>query len=715
MGSMRPFGGGVSLQDIFRAIKTSSSAAGDNAVESAQGPCGEKLTGDEIAVTTRTVLRVLSQTDISQEQAALLALRCLDEAGVSAQDGITFGEFQRAVLAPVDADQAATRVPRMLLVYVLPVLYGISTRVGFVTLPLHALASGKSLVEVGLVVGLFQLMRALANLMIVRRGSAATLPLISVSLCGFLFNIFYPYHWLSCWAYTLTGLGEIIVSLQHEMTLLPCMASDTASLKRQFAWVCLGACIAFVAGGALFTFIGFHAACTMGAMATMSQLLLGGLLCWLCRRRVSFSPWIHFSPDAFALRPLAISVGSLVAMAHCCEGEMPSDHRTMIELIDCVLDRDMGRVALDTTVMECCVTSIMTADADNAVWQQREDCLVPVLGSGALVSLRSLPVACALHAPSPSTLGGVEEVAKSQAPWIVHPFILSQIFIALCIGTFLGSGGLYYQAVYGANAWAFGLSMGFGELLGMMTSHLLPKPRKREMPGPMHAEAPRLPLRQIILVLSVMATIAGVVLLFSSVQLSMGLLGAVVFQLSFQILNDVWTYLVNDLVYQLSPISQYRRLQGQGQMYRRMGNAVAGLLGPMLFGVWAPLPFIAAACLLTAWTLLLTIVLAWHGKSARRTQVRHIPDALAIAAAVQQIFSKQKASQAFSKQKAPQFDGSAVRGGGGIAGLPRTDSSDSLAGWSNDDDDLRSNVSFLMTEVFSHGIISLPRRLFCAL
>ena len=116
MGSMRPFGGGVSLQDIFRAIKTSSSAAGDNAVESAQGACGEKLTGDEIAVTTRTVLRVLSQTDISQEQAALLALRCLDEAGVSAQDGITFGEFQRAVLAPVDADQAATRVPRMLLV-----------------------------------------------------------------------------------------------------------------------------------------------------------------------------------------------------------------------------------------------------------------------------------------------------------------------------------------------------------------------------------------------------------------------------------------------------------------------------------------------------------------------------------------------------------------------------------------------------------------------
>jgi hypothetical protein len=44
-------------------------------------------------------------------------------------------------------------------------------------------------------------------------------------------------------------------------------------------------------------------------------------------------------------------------------------------------------------------------------------------------------------------------------------------------------------------------------------------------------------------------------------------LGAVVLQLSFQVLNDVWTYLVNDVVFRLAPISQYRRLQGQVLYY----------------------------------------------------------------------------------------------------------------------------------------------------
>ena len=89
-------------------------------------------------------------------------------------------------------------------------------------------------------------------------------------------------------------------------------------------------------------------------------------------------------------------------------------------------------------------------------------------------------------------------------------------------------------------------------------------------------------------------------------------LGAIFFQLTFQVLNDVWTYVVNDIVHRLSPVSLYRRLQGQGQMYRRVGNAVAGLFGPILMQACPPLPFIVAALLLLAWTVVLAMIVVWH-------------------------------------------------------------------------------------------------------
>ena len=52
---------------------------------------------------------------------------------------------------------------------------------GFVTLPMHAVATGMSLYEIGLLLGLFQLMRADANWIIVRRGTSVTLWLVFVA------------------------------------------------------------------------------------------------------------------------------------------------------------------------------------------------------------------------------------------------------------------------------------------------------------------------------------------------------------------------------------------------------------------------------------------------------------------------------------------------------------------------------------------------------
>ena len=273
----------VSLQAIFCAVQKEHDVSG-------------LLTHAELAFASRCVLRVLSQTEISEAQADKLAHTCFEEAAAGLE-GISFAQFEAAVLKPADMDRKATRVPRVILVCALPVLYGVSTRIGFVTLPIHAVASGMSLSEVGCVVGLFQIMRALANWAIVQRGSSATPPLLALAVCGFAFCSVWPHHSLSCWAYALTGLGEIIVSLQHEMMLLPCMAENPGSLKHQFAFVCLGACIAFVAGSGLYMTIGFHAPCFLGALCCLAQLVLGAYLYLSSRRRTCFSPWIHFPPD----------------------------------------------------------------------------------------------------------------------------------------------------------------------------------------------------------------------------------------------------------------------------------------------------------------------------------------------------------------------------------------------------------------------------------
>jgi len=275
---------------------------------------------------------------------------------------------------------------------------------------------------------------------------------------------------------------------------------------------------------------------------------------------------------AFALRPFAVGVGSLLAISHTIshiaapgDEQIPDTEASMCSKVDKLLDASLGRVALDKVVMQCCVSTIMTAEVETAQWQPYQDKLE--LESGCLERLHRISCASMayghLHSDNDVADDVGVAVAQSSVPWIVHPFIFSQIFIALCIGTFLGTGGLYYTQVFGVNVFVFGVSMGFGELLGMLCSNMLPK---SQQPHATHT----MPLRPMTMVLWVMGAITSVILLFTAVPGLLGkysalppFLGAVVLQLSFQVLNDVWTYLVNDVVFRLAPISQYRRLQGQ--------------------------------------------------------------------------------------------------------------------------------------------------------
>ena len=169
LGEMRQ----VTLEEVFRAVKRDQYHGGGGAGE-------ELLSREELAAATTHVLRVLSRTEISTEQADCLARHALKDACAGA-DGMSFDQFKRAVLAPAECDLRATCVQRYLLVSVLPLFYGLTTRIGFVTLPMHAVATGMSLYEIGLLLGLFQLMRAGANWIIVRRGTSVTLWLVFVA------------------------------------------------------------------------------------------------------------------------------------------------------------------------------------------------------------------------------------------------------------------------------------------------------------------------------------------------------------------------------------------------------------------------------------------------------------------------------------------------------------------------------------------------------
>jgi hypothetical protein len=109
-------------------------------------------------------------------------------------------------------------------------------------------------------------------------------------------------------------------------------------------------------------------------------------------------------------------------------------------------------------------------------------------------------------------------------------------------------------------------------------------------------------------------------------------------------------------------------------MYRRLGNALAGLLGPILLGVWAPLPFLVAAASLASWTLLLTVMLAVHSNGhvlnlgvhqLSSAGVTHFSGVLSLLSSIQHLFHAIIGSERTEEGKE-------------LAGLKRSNSTSSL-------------------------------------
>jgi hypothetical protein len=165
-----------------------------------------------------------------------------------------------------------------LVVQVIPILYGIATRIAFVSLPLEAVKRGFELHHVGLLIGLYQLMRAFSNYIISTLGQRVILVLVPISSIGFILNISGDSSYM-LWTYSIfVGLGEVVVCLQIRMLALPSIQQEfslvAASLRAQYGFVSLGAALGFAVAGALYAKIGFWAVCIFGLLCTLVEIAL---------------------------------------------------------------------------------------------------------------------------------------------------------------------------------------------------------------------------------------------------------------------------------------------------------------------------------------------------------------------------------------------------------------------------------------------------------
>jgi len=204
--------------------------------------------------------------------------------------------------------------PLIILMSYLPFLYSVSTRIPFIFIALEITQGrGRELWEVGVVLGTYQVSRALGNLIVVMFGGKDPFKRLQILLsCIALFGwsflalfgrpsetspfSFTPYlsetdgggtgSILPLFALFCVGLGETIVILQRSLMMETAKESPSGIMDEslvaqrfsyQYAFVSFGATCAFIVGGWLYTTIGYYSVCDFG-MIIQALHLLGALV-----------------------------------------------------------------------------------------------------------------------------------------------------------------------------------------------------------------------------------------------------------------------------------------------------------------------------------------------------------------------------------------------------------------------------------------------------
>jgi len=188
------------------------------------------------------------------------------------------------------------KLPILLLGWFIPFFYSFSTSLPMIFLGVEVIKREGTFSQVGIILGLYQTSRAVANMLIVVAGGddpfkRLEILMVLLGLFGWVFLAVFTELTSIWWLLALCGVGlsETIVNLQRSLVIetekeTPAGIADeslvASRLGMQFSSAPCGSVAAFVGGGYVYENLGFSYTCWLGAMCNVAQLV--GACLYLC-------------------------------------------------------------------------------------------------------------------------------------------------------------------------------------------------------------------------------------------------------------------------------------------------------------------------------------------------------------------------------------------------------------------------------------------------
>lgn len=550
---------------------------------------------------------------------------------------LTYDEFRRIMLS----QKPRTRTGQcsiFLLCGALPTFYAASTRLPFIFVAVEAVDRAADMWQVTLVLGTYQTCRAVANLISSVGGKVSPLrdQFLAKTLCAFvgwiLAGMMPQDNVYSLLLLGFVGLGEGIVELQSSVLQetqadAPSgIASSTKTTKRfrlQYASVCLGATVAFVAGGAIYNTMGFKPVCFMGACLNVVLILLSLLYIGIVRWSKQHKTLEAIERES-AFRSVIYALCASTALQDPFSDQdilqVKTDPDVLIvsalkDLYQRVLARKSGGLFGEGAICEA--MHIRQATEDPAAVKHKR-----MQHAGELASFTcsqgevheekraSEAEFVAFLAPRVHILIHPETaVQPNEVPAYILVITITQAVVALCIGTFLSTALLYYTKVHELNPQTVGMLLGFGEGLAvtiMVAAQAFSSFREHISAGA--ASTIDVLMSRPLHIPMLVMTVGALTSLFTIPTFPV----AVVSQLLFSAFNDTSVTLLNELIATSTPPEKFKKTQALGQTLRRLGNVLTAFAGPVLFNIASWLPFAVCGLTVFAWGLFVWQVLYWR-------------------------------------------------------------------------------------------------------
>jgi len=534
------------------------------------------------------------------------------------------GDAQDTLVKSSSKERSATQLAALfVLVWIMPFLYTISTRLPFICLALEVFKrngiKGKNW-QVGVLLGSYQACRALANFVISKLGGSDPMrrlhvPMAFLAIFGWVManddliesssSVWHLFYLCA------VGLSEVVVNLQtaviHETSAeAPGGILDKdvleVRMRSQYCAVAAGATVAFVVGGYLFSLYGFGAICWFGMITSILHLLL--TLFYL-----HFSLYYNDGYSADQCSPKKklykiIAISFIINEA----GDIETGEESMFptDEIASLFVSAKEDEELQDSLQELYKTIFDGSDTSDGVTKLRKIILqlMDINGDGVISKKEFLTYL------SPRVYHKVYGDSHCEMVKVVWPYInivaATQAIVALCIGTFLSTSLLMYTEIFDLDASIVGVLLGVGEGFAaasiFMTLHLKNRSSDKEedckdQRGGVCAAILSRPLN----VPALIFVIASATMGFAIPSLTV----AIMCQMIMSTFNDVSVSLLNELIATSTPPRKFKNYQGRGQWLRRLGNVVTGVFGPILFEIKPQLPFIFFGGIVFVWCFFL--------------------------------------------------------------------------------------------------------------